>query len=89
MKRNQKQVFPNHFKRSSSFIENVFYSIKIASIKEEGANTNENKLNEVEDHEKNDQNKLSICVVLFLSFCYSDFLFWFENENNHLRIVFE
>ena len=61
----------------------------IESLREEVVNTNENKLNEVEDHEKNDQNKLSICVVLFLLFYCSEVLFWFENEKNHLRIVFE
>ena len=45
----------------------------IASIKEEVVNTNNNELNEVKAHEKNDQNKLSICVVLFSMFHCSEF----------------
>ena len=53
----------------------------IASIKEEVVNTNNNELNEVEAHEKNDQNKHSICVVLFSAFYYSELFFEFENEN--------
>ena len=44
-------------------------------------NTKENKLDEVEDNKKNGRNKLSICVVLFSTFYYSEFFLGDENEN--------
>ena len=59
----------------------------IESLREEVVNTNENKMNEGKEHEKNNQKKPSIFVVLFSFFNYFE-LFFEMKIKNHLKIVF-
>ena len=73
--RNQKHLFQSIQKGNPLFIEIVLCQMIIGSIKEEVVNTNNNKLNEVEVHEKMIRNKPSIGVVLFSFFEYFELLF--------------